>query len=68
MARPKKTAAKAATATEVEESGTSTDEASAIEDGKLLDYITGRPVAENDREKVRQRIARALFHEYGMTH
>jgi type I restriction enzyme M protein len=53
-------------ATETEENGTSTDEASAIEDGKILDYITGKPVAENDMERVRQRIARALFHEYGI--
>ncbi|WP_457094607.1 hypothetical protein, partial [Microvirga sp. P5_D2] len=40
---------------------------SAIEDGKILDYITGKPVAENDKETVRQRIARALFHEYGLS-
>jgi type I restriction enzyme M protein len=42
-------------------------EASAIEDGKILDYITGKPVVENDKERVRQRIARALFHEYGIS-
>lgn len=65
MARPKKTAAKAA-ATETKEDGLSSDEANAIEDGKILDYITGNPVAENDKERVRQRIARALFHEYGI--
>jgi type I restriction enzyme M protein len=44
-----------------------TDEINAIEDGKIFDYITGRPVAENDKERVRQRIARALFHEYGIS-
>ena len=44
-----------------------TGETSAIEDGKILDYITGKPVAENDKETVRQRIARALFHEYGLS-
>lgn len=67
MARPKKSAAaKIEAVTEPEENGTSTDEASAIEDGKILDYITGRPVKENDKERVRQRIARALFHEYGI--
>ncbi|MFZ5445114.1 MAG: type I restriction enzyme HsdR N-terminal domain-containing protein [Myxococcota bacterium] len=65
MARPKKTAANSTTAN-AEEHGTLTDEASAIEEGKTLDYITGRPVAENDKERVRQRIARALFHEYGL--
>src|SRR5687768_13152803 len=42
-------------------------ELEAIEDGKTLDYITGKPVAENDKERVRQRIARALFHEYGIS-
>jgi type I restriction enzyme M protein len=67
MARPKKTAAKSAPAEAAEENGASTDEASAIEDGKLLDYITGKPVAENDKERVRQRIARAMFHEYGIS-
>ena len=66
MARPTKTAAKAAAATEAEENGASTDEADAIEDGKILDYITGKPVSESDKERVRQRIARALFHEYGI--
>jgi hypothetical protein len=30
-------------------------------------FITGKPVAENDKERVRQRIARALFHEYGIS-
>ena len=55
------------TVAEAEENGPPTDEASAIEDGKILDYITGKPVAENDKERVRQRIARALFHEYGIS-
>lgn len=45
----------------------SVDDTDAIEDGKTLDYITGKPVAENDKERVRQRIARALFHEYGIS-
>ena len=66
MARPKKEA-KSEAATASEGSGASTDETSAIEDGKILDYITGKPVAENDKERVRQRIARALFHEYGIS-
>jgi type I restriction enzyme M protein len=67
MARPKKSAAaKSEPVTEPEENGASTDEASAIEDGKILDYITGNPVKDNDKERVRQRIARALFHEYGI--
>lgn len=67
MARPKKTAARVSTATEADEDGTLSDKASAIEDGHILDYITGKPVAENDKETVRQRIARALFHEYGLS-
>jgi type I restriction enzyme M protein len=67
MARPKKSVtAKLPTTDAAEESGAPPDEASAIEDGKILDYITGKPVAENDKERVRQRIARALFHEYGI--
>lgn len=37
-----------------------------IEEGKVYDFITNRPVLENDKERVRQRIARALFHEYGI--
>ncbi len=66
MGRPKKveTAERAEAA---DENGASSDEMSAIEDGKVLDYITGKPVAENDKERVRQRIARALFHEYGIS-
>lgn len=67
MARPKKSAAAKSPSTDTaEESSAPNDEASAIEDGKILDYITGKPVAENDKERVRQRIARALFHEYGI--
>ena len=32
-----------------------------------IEHITGKPVAENDKERVRQRIARAIFHEYGIS-
>ena len=66
VARPKKTA-KSEASTVTEDNSVSTDETSAIEDGKILDYITGKPVAENSKERVRQRIARALFHEYGIS-
>jgi type I restriction enzyme M protein len=66
MARPRKSA-KSEAATTADESGASSDETSAIEEGKILDYITGKPVAENDKERVRQRIGRALFHEYGIS-
>jgi type I restriction enzyme M protein len=67
MARPKKSSpAKSPLTDAAVESGASTEETSAIEEGKILDYITGKPVAENDKERVRQRIARALFHEYAL--
>lgn len=41
-------------------------EAGAIEEGKIFDYITGNPLKDNDKERVRQRIARAIIHEYGI--
>lgn len=62
MARGKKAAAAVSG-----ENGAETEEAMAIEDGKILDYITGKPVPDNDKEAVRQRIARAFFHEYGIS-
>src|SRR5258708_6577813 len=38
-----------------------------VRDGFLLDFITGSDhLSENPKEQVRQRIARALFHEYGI--
>ncbi len=33
----------------------------------LLDYVTGDPVKATPKEQVRQRIARALFHEHGIS-
>ena len=39
---------------------------SALDEGKVFDYITGKPVKETDKERVRQRIARAIIHEYGI--
>ncbi len=66
MARAKKTTAKSALKNATNGNDAPVVEANAIEDGKILDYITGNPVAENDKERVRQRIARALFHEYGI--
>jgi type I restriction enzyme M protein len=41
-------------------------ETSTIEEGKIFDYITGNPVKDTDKERVRQRIARAIIHEYGI--
>ena len=43
------------------------EEVESLEEGKLLDYITGNPVKDTPKEQVRQRIARALFHEYGIS-
>jgi type I restriction enzyme M protein len=42
-------------------------EVTTLEDGMLLDYITDSPVKDSPKEQVRQRIARALFHEYGIS-
>lgn len=37
-----------------------------IEEGKVIDIISNLPVKDTDKEKVRQRIARAIVHEYGI--
>src|SRR5437870_1839292 len=66
MAKSKKVPKSEAQAA-LEKAGTLTDETTAVEDSKVLDYITGNPVADNDKERVRQRIARAFFHEYGIS-
>ena len=44
----------------------SDDTVMSLEDGMILDYVTNRPVKDTPKEKVRQRIARAFFHEYGI--
>ncbi|MDD5170085.1 MAG: type I restriction enzyme HsdR N-terminal domain-containing protein, partial [Syntrophales bacterium] len=41
-------------------------EVAALEEGKVFDYITGNPLKDNEKERVRQRIARAIIHEYGI--
>lgn len=38
----------------------------ALEEGKVFDYITGNPIKDSEKEHVRQRIARAIIHEYGI--
>ena len=38
----------------------------ALEEGQIVDYITGEAIKETEKEKVRQRIARALVHEHGI--
>lgn len=45
----------------------SEDTVASIEDGKIVDYITGNQVKDSAKEKVRQQIARAIFHEYGFS-
>jgi type I restriction enzyme M protein len=36
-----------------------------VSEGTITDYITEREVKDSPKERVRQRIIRALFHEYG---
>ena len=38
-----------------------------ISEDTTTDYITGREVKDSPKERVRQRIVRALFHEYGLS-
>ncbi len=40
--------------------------AEALAEGSLLDYISGEAIRDTPKERVRQRIARALLHEYGV--
>lgn len=42
---------------------TGDDEVTSLEEGKILDYITGEPVKDTPKEQVRQRIAEA-YREY----
>lgn len=44
-----------------------TDEPTAIDEGMILDYITGQPIKATAKEPVRQRLARALLLEYGIS-
>lgn len=39
----------------------------ALGEGEVVDYITNTPVKDTLKEEVRQRIARALFHEHGIS-
>ena len=45
---------------------TSDADAPALDEGMIADYITGQPVKETEKEKVRQEIVRQLVHEYGI--
>ncbi|CNE21843.1 N-6 DNA methylase [Mycobacterium tuberculosis] len=48
-------------------SGRPGDALNSLADDETIDYITGDPVKLKGNEPVRQRIARALFHEYGIS-
>ena len=44
------------------------DDAEVVQDGRVLDFISGTAeLKDTAKEQVRQRIARALFHEYGIS-
>ena len=49
------------------ENSDTADVVTAIADDVLIDYATGREVKDTPKERVRQRIERALFHEYGLS-
>jgi type I restriction enzyme M protein len=51
---------------EYPESEDSGNEEPFMSEGIAPDYITGREVKDTPKERVRQRIERALFHEYGL--
>ncbi len=40
--------------------------ATSLGDGELIDIITNSPVKDTPKEQVRQWVARALWHEYGI--
>ena len=44
------------------------DDTEGVQDGRVLDFISGtKELKDTPKEHVRQRIARALFHEYGIS-
>jgi len=44
------------------------EDADVVQDGRVLDFISGsKDLKDTAKEQVRQRIARALFHEYGIS-
>lgn len=63
MSRQKRTAQE-----DISETSTgSDDEVLSVEEGNVLDYITNTPVKDTPKEQVRQRIGRALFHEFAIS-
>ncbi|MDT0468729.1 methylation-associated defense system DNA methyltransferase MAD2 [Streptomyces gibsoniae] len=61
------TAASAAAVAAVEEAAPEAAPVTQLEEGKIIDYITGEPVTASKKEQVRQRTARALYHEHGIS-
>jgi type I restriction enzyme M protein len=53
-------------ASELDEAGAD-DAVSSLADDEIIDFITGERIKAKGNESVRQRIARALFHEYGIS-
>jgi type I restriction enzyme M protein len=43
------------------------DAVDSLADDEIIDFITGERIKAKGNESVRQRIARALFHEYGIS-
>ncbi|MFE2595467.1 restriction endonuclease subunit M [Streptomyces sp. NPDC059396] len=58
--QPEDGTGRAATAEEIQ------PQVTALEEGQIVDYITGEAIKETEKEKVRQRVARALVHEHGI--
>lgn len=51
----------------VEDEGDSSAALDSLGEDEIIDYISDKPVKLRGNETVRQRIARALFHEYGIS-
>ncbi|SFO15916.1 type I restriction enzyme M protein [Actinomadura madurae] len=47
--------------------GTEDGAPDSLADDEIIDFITGKRVRDRGSEPVRQRVARALFHEYGIS-
>ncbi|MFI9463268.1 methylation-associated defense system DNA methyltransferase MAD2 [Streptomyces xiamenensis] len=58
--QPEDSADRAATAEETQ------PQVTALEEGQIVDFITDSVIKETEKEKVRQRVVRALVHEHGI--
>jgi type I restriction enzyme M protein len=62
------TAAVESTASDEQPQRSSGDDEEVVQDGRVLDFISGTAeLKDTPKEQVRQRIARALFHEYAIS-